>query len=67
MKVVVDQLVATPKGLVCGTVVHYGDGGPVRFVQAELPFELFTPDVLAALYDALNKALDREPKEESLF
>jgi len=67
MKVVIDSLVVTPNGLVCGSVVHYGEGGPVRFVQAELPFELFTPDVLAGLYDALNKALDREPADQPLF
>jgi len=67
MRVVIDQLVVTPLGLECGTVVHYQDGGPVRFVKAELPFDLFTPDVLAGLYDALNRALDREPADEPLF
>jgi hypothetical protein len=67
MRVTIDKLVPTPTGLRLGSVIRYSDDGPVRFVDAELPYDLFTPEVLAALYDALNKALDREPADEPLF
>jgi hypothetical protein len=50
-----------------GCVVRYGEGGPVRFVDAELPWELLTAEVLAAGYAALNRALDAEPKDDHLF
>jgi len=67
MRITVDQLVPTPSGLRLGTVVRYSEGGPVRFVDAELPWELITPEVLAAIYDWLNKTLDRAPAEDPLF
>jgi hypothetical protein len=67
MRVTVDKLVPTPSGLRMGCVVRYGEGGPVRFVDAELPWELLTAEVLAAGYAALNRALDAEPKDDPLF
>jgi hypothetical protein len=67
MRVTVDKLLPTPSGLRMGCVVRYGEGGPVRFVDAELPWELITAEVLAAIYDHLNKTLDAEPLDEPLF
>lgn len=67
MRVVVDTLVPTQDGLVAGTVVHYQEGGPVRFVQVELPLDLFTWQVMEAIYAQLNRALDQEPVDEPLF
>lgn len=67
MRVVVDALVPTKSGLRVGMVVHYSKEGPVRFVDAEMDYALFNGDVLAAIYDALNRALDREPSEDPLF
>lgn len=67
MKVVVDQIVPTPTGLALGCVIHYAEGGPVRFVQAEVDFRLFTWEVMAAIGKGLNDALDREPLDEPLF
>jgi len=67
MRVVVDAIVPTQSGLRLGMVVHYSDNGPVRFVDAEVDYHLFNGEVLAAIYDALNRALDREPAEDPLF
>lgn len=67
MKVVVDAVVPTRSGLRLGMVVHYSDEGPIRFVDAELDYSLLTGEVLAAIGDALNRALDREPLEDPLF
>jgi len=67
MKVVVDAIVPTPSGLRLGMVVHYSDQGPVRFVDAEVDFNLFTWEVMAAIGKGLNDALDREPADEPLF
>lgn len=67
MRVVVDTLVPTPDGLVCGSVVHYQEGGPIRFVQIEIPLSLFTWEIMAKIYDQVNKALDEEPLDDPLF
>lgn len=67
MRVVVDSLVPTPTGLVCGSVVHFSEGGPVRFVQIEIPLSLFTWAVMDAIYKRVGEALDEEPSDEPLF
>lgn len=67
MRVVVDTLVPTPTGLVCGSVVHYQEGGPIRFVQIEIPLSLFTWEVMDAIYKRVGEALDQEPSDEPLF
>jgi len=67
MRVVVDTLVPTPTGLVCGSVIHYQEGGPVRFVQIEIPLDLFTWAVMDAIYKRIGQALDEEPADEPLF
>lgn len=67
MRVVVDTLVPEPKALVCGSVVHYQEGGPVRFVQIEIPWDLFTWGVLAAIYEQVNQVMDTEPLDDTLF
>jgi len=67
MKVVCDALVPTPSGLRLGLVVHYSDEGPVRFVDAEVDYSLFTGEVVFAIGKALDRALDREPAEDPLF
>lgn len=66
MRVTVDKMIPSPSGMRLGCVVRYGEGGPVRFVDAELPWSLITAEVLAAIYDHLNRTLDREP-DDSLF
>lgn len=67
MRVVVDTLVPTKDGLVCGSVIHYQEGGPIRFVQIEIPISLFTWEVLDVMYTHLNALLDAEPVDEPLF
>lgn len=67
MKVVVDSLVPTKDGLVCGSVIHYSEGGPVRFLQIEIPLALFTWAVMDAIYKRVGEALDEEPSDDPLF
>lgn len=67
MRVVVDTLVPTPDGLVCGSVVHYQEGGPIRFVQIEIPLSLFTWEIMDAIYKRVGQALDEEPSDDPLF
>jgi len=67
MRVTIDKLVPTPSGLRLGSVIRYGEGGPVRFVDAEVPWELFTWEVLQACYDRVNKVLDAEQTQDPLF
>lgn len=67
MKVVVDAIVPNESGLRLGMVVHYSDDGPIRFVDAEVDYHLFTWEVLSAIGNALNRALDAEPLEDPLF
>jgi len=67
MKIVVDSIVPTPSGLRLGCVAHYSQDGPVRFVDAEVDYSLFTGEVIFAIGKALDRALDREPAEDPLF
>jgi len=48
-------------------VIHYQEGGPVRFVQIEIPLDLFTWAVMDAIYKRIGQALDEEPADEPLF
>jgi hypothetical protein len=67
MRIKVDKIVPTPSGLRLGCVAYYSDDGPVRFVDAEVDYDLFTADVVFAIGKALDRALDREPAEDPLF
>jgi len=67
MRVVVDTLVPDQGVLVCGSVIHYQEGGPVRFVKIEIPMDLFSWAVLEAIYAQVNQALDTEPQDDPLF
>jgi len=67
MKIICDSIVPTPSGLRLGLVAHYSQDGPVRFVQAEVDYSLFTGEVIFAIGKALDRALDREPAEDPLF
>lgn len=67
IQVDVDKIVPLPSGLRFGLVVRYGDGGPVRFVQASCDWSMFTVDVQAAVVKAFNDMLDAEPEGDPLF
>lgn len=67
MRVVVDTLVPAKSGLIAGATIHFGEGGPVRFVQVELPIALFSWEVLDVIYNQVNAALDTAPPEDPLF
>lgn len=67
MQVVVDQIVPTSKAVFLSTVIRYADGGPVRFLQVELPWELFTTEVRTELLHAFNRLRDSYLDDEPLF
>lgn len=65
ISVEVDQISPTKDGLRLGCVVRYGEGGPVRFVEAFLPYDVIDKPARASLIEAFNAAqvewLDSEP------
>jgi hypothetical protein len=67
MRVVVDTLIATPNGLICGSVIHYQEGGPVRFVQIEIPMDLFDWAIVEAIIRRVSVLMDETPQDEALF
>jgi hypothetical protein len=67
MKMNVDAVVPTPSGLRLGCVIRYGDGGPVRFLDATVDWSVFTLEVQQACVAAFDRMLDAEPEDEPLF
>lgn len=67
LRVEVDQIAPSDHGLALGLVVRYGDGGPVRFVQAYVPVDLFDRECRAALLDQWDKMVARHIEQEPLF
>lgn len=65
IRVEVDKIAPSEHGLAIGCVVKFGDDGPVRFVQAYIPRDLFDPEVrreLLTMFNAMvNDDLDYEP------
>lgn len=67
LSVEVDRIAPSEHGLALGLIVRYGPSGPVRFVQAYVPVDLFDAEcrlALLALWDGLVK---RHLEEEPLF
>jgi len=65
MKITVDQIASSPTSLCCGVRLEYSPNGPVRFAQVEIPWSLFTPEVVERLVHntglIFNAYLDTEP------
>lgn len=65
MKLTVDQIASSSGSLCCGVRVEYSDNGPVRFAQVEIPWSLFTPEVVDHLVKhtgrIFNAYLDTDP------
>lgn len=55
MKVIVDSILPSSEGLRLGTVIHYQEGGPVRFVEVLIPWAMFDADVREMVLTAFNK------------
>lgn len=67
IKVEVDKISPSDHGLALGLVVRYGEGGPVRFVQAYVPIDLFDAECRAALLVQWNRLVSSHFAEEPLF
>lgn len=67
MEVKIDSIQADPTRLRFGGVVHYGDGGPIRFVIIECPVRLFTQSVRADILALFNQLASVHEADEPLF
>jgi hypothetical protein len=71
MTIEINQLAPSPSGLRCGCTVRYSSEGPVRFVEAVIPWRLFTPYDRAAvlrIFDTMVFGdLDSDSRSEQLF
>lgn len=56
LTVTVEKVVVTKAKVSLGLVVRYGDEGPVRFAQAELPLGLMSPHTLGLMLAAWDRA-----------
>ena len=67
----VEKILPSPSGLVLGCIVRYGDGGPVRFVQATVPWAAFSKETRSEMLRAFDRLvdawLDEEPDDAPLF
>jgi hypothetical protein len=63
----VDQITPSLSGLRLGCVVRYGDEGPVRFCEAQIPWRVFTKDVRRELLSRFNAMVEQTISEEPLF
>lgn len=65
MKLTVDQIASSSGSLQLGVRCEYSPGGPVRFAVVEVPWALFTPEVVDHLVThtgrVFNAYLDTEP------
>lgn len=66
LTVEVEKLVVIKGDVSLGLIVRYGEGGPVRFVQARLPLGLMTPHTLGLIMAAWDSEMDREPVGEDI-
>lgn len=67
LEVEIERISPSPSSLRVGLVVRYGDNGPVRFAQARIDWDLFTPEVMGELLRHIDRLraqhLDREPDD----
>jgi hypothetical protein len=68
MTVEVDQIAPTKDGLSFGLIIRYGDGGPVRFAQAYLPYRNIARWDRSLIVDGFNRLLEEvlDPVDEPL-
>lgn len=65
MKLTVDQIASSSSSLSLGVRCEYSPGGPIRFAVVEVPWTLFTPELVDHLVKntgvIFNAYLDTEP------
>lgn len=64
LTVEIDTLLPTRLGLRCGMTVRYGKDGPVRFVQAHMPWNTLTWHVRQEIMECLATYDEREIEED---
>lgn len=67
VKITVDQVAATPKGLVVGLRIEWSKGGPVRFHSTTVVWGLLDRETRREIVSALNRQVDLAPQDEVLF
>lgn len=67
IEVEVSQLVPSRSGLRFGFVVRYGEGGPVRFADATLPWSAIARGDRARIMHEFNRIVDDDLAAEPLF
>jgi len=67
IEIAVDTILPTPSGLRCGMTVHYSKDGPVRFVEATIPWKAFGRDTRAEMLKVFNRIRDEVMDTEPLF
>lgn len=67
IQVEVDTISPSEHGLAIGCTVRFGDDGPVRFVKALVPRDLFDPEVRAELLMLFNALATEHYDTEPLF
>jgi hypothetical protein len=56
LTVEVEKVVVTKSAVSLGLVIRYGENGPIRFAQAQLPLGLMTPHTLGLMLAAWDRA-----------
>jgi len=67
ISVEVDKISPSDHGLALGLIVRYGPSGPVRFVQAYVPVDLFDAECRLALLGLWDQMVRQHIEEEPLF
>lgn len=67
IRVEVDKIAPSEHGLAIGCVVRFGDDGPVRFVQAYVPRDLWDPEVRREMMLLFNSLAEEHYSSEPLF
>jgi len=67
MKITVDQIASSDGSLSCGVRVEYSPGGPIRFAIVEVPWTLFTPEVVDHLVTHTGRIFNAYLDDEPLF
>lgn len=66
LTVEVEKVVVTKGRVSLGLVVRYGENGPVRFAQAELPIGLMSPHTLGLILAEWDSVNDRIPEPDDI-
>ena len=67
MQITVDQIASSQGSLTLGCKVEYSPSGPVRFAIVEVPWTLFSPEVVDHLVTHTGRIFNAYLDDEPLF